>query len=510
MFNFDSKAKIALKVVTYDETADVFVVDANFGVAGRARGESSDFKLKPGIYTVKVRVGFESREKDVLLADAPAVVEFELVEFRSSIPLLHTARTHEYQIDAAQRESRRIHKSVGSGSFIFVFARDWSPESRSTRKASNKTPHRGLRLKGGTEGLLVDIEEAAVTDTTGDAWAACTIEVDPGVYRLTVDLDGRNTIEQTVVACSGWQTQVFFLQRVYGPFGSSKRRQADLGNTGILMCATKRKSASRRELTSGFDASDPKMRLVDLARIGLSNSRQVLSQPAIDRILYGKFRNPMLGILGGQLLLKSKSVKAGTLATVVANLRKLLGSGSHPDVEALALRLDKKMAKYRFQLPPMLRQSWLQVVDATKTEPELIPSGSFASDVSSRVLNDEPWLLYMSAESTVISEDAVEQSVKYLIAQQRRRAEQITLSDGRTMKSRLREDEELGFMDEKEGGSFDNVDAEKSITFDEGRSAGRSVRGGKKLNKKQLNNLVDQTSLPRSKVEEILERISES
>lgn len=413
-----SKEKLELTVTTQDETADVYVIDGNFRTIGKGRGLRSTFILKPGIYTVKARVGFENREENVVLMGGPQTIAFDTIEFRSAIPLLNTARTHEYHIEAAERESRKIHRKIGDGAFIFIFAREWTPPNASPEESSTISstdlPHQGIVLKGADDKPLVELETAAVTDSVMDAWAACNIEVDPGTYRISVEVAPDKTVEQTIVACRGWQTQVFYLQRDYDCTTDAERR-ADLSNTGILM--TKASRVTARKIDSGFTAADPKMRLLDLARLGLANNRVILTTDAMNKILYGKFQNPMLGILGGHLLLKQTKPNLSTLKIVVKNLRRILGKGTHPDVEALALRSDQKDAKYDFALPPMLRQSWLQVVHASKRDPGLVPTDSFAGKIASRIVNDEPWLLYFGNEEKATVAEGIENSLRYLVEQ---------------------------------------------------------------------------------------------
>jgi hypothetical protein len=84
------------------------------------------------------------------------------------------------------------------------------------------------------------------------------------------------------------------------------------------------------------------------------------------------------------------------LETVVDNLRRLLGP-SHPDVEALAWRVGRGSSDYRFTTPPMLRRSWGIVLDTTVIHPELVPPGSLASSVATRLWSDEPWLIWTAA-----------------------------------------------------------------------------------------------------------------
>jgi hypothetical protein len=371
--------KLNLEVKTADESAEVFIIDGRFTVVERGSGQQNTFSLTPGIYTVKVRAGFESRTENVVLLDRPETVEFERIHFPSSAPLSDTGKTHEYHISAAQRECQRVHVVAGSGSSIFVFVRDWtSQQSSDDGGEPNRTPHRGLKLLDAQGVPVADFAEQSASNTTSDPWAACNVQVDPGIYRLSLELASGDSIEQTVVASSNWQTQVFLLQRNYGEDAADRR--ADLINASIQLSQ------------EGFNPHDPEKRLVEAAKLGLINTRQVLPEQTIQAILYGKFKNPMLGIFGAHLLLLGQQVKLDLLRIVVDNLRRLLGENQHPDVEALALRLGAKETSYIFEHPPMLRRSWWQVVNATVDNEGLVPLNSMAFQCAGRIWGEEPWL----------------------------------------------------------------------------------------------------------------------
>ena len=385
--------KLSLTVNAADESPEVFVVDGRFKVVARSRGKHNVFSLTPGIYTVKVRTGAEASKQDVVLFDKPEQIDFPRLHFVSAAPLADTGKTHEYHIIASEALSKKVHVKKGSGSSIFVFVRDWTSKQRSEAGIKpNPRPQLGLRLLDASGQVIVDLDKesevnngaSALLPPDPDAYAGCNVQLNPGIYRLALGLASGSVIEQTVVASSGWQTQVFLLQRDYGKDRSDRR--ADLIGASILLSK------------NGFNSKDPKKRLVETARLGLVNTRQVLSDEIIGSILDGKFENPMLGILGAHLLLLKK-VELGLLTTVVDNLRKLLGSNQHPDVEALALRLGTKTT-YIFDHPPMLRRSWWQVVDATVDHPELVPVGSMAATAAERIWGDEPWLQWKTSVQT--------------------------------------------------------------------------------------------------------------
>ncbi len=377
MSAYNQNPKMHLRVNTHDEVAEIFVIDAHFHLVDCGVGRSKIFDLDPGVYTVKVRTGSQTQEDYAILrlgeeGDAePLVKDFPPLKFSSSAPLSNTTKTHEYQMSAAATHSREVHVHAGQGSSIFVFVRDWTPPTRPAVPRIG-SPARGLTLRDAQGNFIADFARQSVSGNGGDPWSAGNVSVNPGLYRLSLETSSGAKLEQVVIASPGWQTQIFLLQRAYGE--SLDDRQADLPGASILH--------SRPQI--GFDPSGDDMRLTELIRLGLSESRQILSDRIVDELLWGKFENPMLGIYGAHLLLLNKELASDRLHLVIANLRELLGR-QHPDVEALALKVALDDVPSMLDYPPMLRKSWWYVLDATVRRPDLVPLGSFAANMAGRL-----------------------------------------------------------------------------------------------------------------------------
>lgn len=193
-------------------------------------------------------------------------------------------------------------------------------------------------------------------------------------------------LEQTLVASPNWQTQVFLLLHDYDlprtePLPDTdivRGRRANLAEASILLSAG-----------SGFKPFDEQIYLTEIARLGLANRRPMLPRD-IRQMLAGKFNNPMLGIFGAHLLLLQDEPDRSLLRIVLDNLRKLLGR-EHPDVEAIALRVDGP-GDYIFTEPPMLLRSWGFVLDATVEKPMLCPVDSFATRIATQVWGGDLWM----------------------------------------------------------------------------------------------------------------------
>jgi hypothetical protein len=404
----DADGKLTLDIRASDSGTEIFVVDGDLQLVDRGIGRLVTKPLDPGIYKIKARAGVETREQYVVLSGPGQTVILPQFAFASPAPLAGTSKTHEYHVDGAVSESQHVHVQAGTGSTIFVFSREWTASLDPARQSPpRENPAAGLWLLDADGATVADLgTHARVRGDVPDPFAGCTVAVDPGAYRLAVDVPGGGRLEETVVACGGWQTQVFLLQR-----NMNGGRCADLPNGSVLMARG-----------MGFLPNDAAARQGELARLGLTNERKVLSADVL-RMLGDKFDNPMLGIFGGHLLLMDASPEVrgpnGAILTpekkpdldllgrVVMNLRGLVGS-SHPDVEALALACVGTTR--RFAAPPMLRRSWALVVDRTVSDRELVPTGSLAANAASHVLGEEPWLVWTS-DNAPDTRVAIERSI---------------------------------------------------------------------------------------------------
>ena len=393
MSNHELLRTILLSVYSEDQAAELFIDDHQFRLVESGRGRL-ETKLTPGIYQITLRVGssVEARIIRVREGDRPASVKFDRTEFLTPVPLAQTAGAPVYHGEAARRMSRTppVNVGRGGGSSILVFVRDCSgPEECRQTSPSTVHPARGLSLRNAEGAEVLDLSERSesnLDDTRGAAnihpWAACHVEVAPGPYLLRLET-ANGCLERTIIASEGWQTQVFLTQRDYIP--GRDDLLADLPGASILL--------ARPGL--GFDPSEMQSRLVELTRLGLANRRQVLPDDLIGQVLNGSFENPMLGLFGTHLLLQQKKVRPKEMRTIVSRLRTLLGKDSHPDVEALALRIDRRRVSFRFSVPPMLQRSWRFIVHATIDRQELTPVDSLAIRAAFYFWDERVWLPWM-------------------------------------------------------------------------------------------------------------------
>jgi len=371
-----------VRVTSEDGAVWITILDREFvpKAAGPGKIETA---LAPGLYAARFEAG--SSVRDQLFSLEPGTETYQVHEdkiaFATPTPLPDTRSEQPKQTQAARRLSRKPRRSLGRGGELLIFARDADHRARTI-------PTYGLTLHG-PEGEEVHVERDSARggrSSSGSVppWAGCNYVLHPGTWRLQAPSPAGASIEQAVVVCDGWQTQVY-LQR--GPSRLGRARSADLANAAVLMTA----------VGHGFDPEDDDVRAAELARQGLRDRRAAIAQRDLQNLLSGKARNPMLGIYGAHLLLHEDQPNKKLIRDVV---RKLHASvGEHPDVRALELWLTGRVDG-NFSEPPMLKSSWSIIIEATATNPRLVPAGSRSAAITPRVLSGGPWLRWRSVDAS--------------------------------------------------------------------------------------------------------------
>jgi hypothetical protein len=381
----------------------ITILDDAFRTVASGSGNLS-VDLLPGIYKVQANISRQTWEKLVLLeaGSQPKAVDVPVLSINSPVPLANTAQHHEYHEQAAAMESRKVHFKAGSGSAIFVFSRYYSGTTQE-KTSLPVHPFYGMALHDANGVEVADLQSISAADLSRgiDPWAACNILVDPGYYRLRLTLPSGDQVEQPLYTSLGWQLQVFALQSAFGP-----RRDDVRANLVEAFIFYKRFNPSDPQQCGSFNPNDEcekaSYRLTELARQGLLDKRAVLKDE-IHMMLWEKFENPMLGILGGHLLLMDATPDLNFLRIVVGNLRGLLGE--HPDVEALALPLEEPQSTFTFGTLPMLRKSWKQVLKASIRRPEIVPIDSEASNLSNHLWGEGMWI-FSTVKPPVVAANA--------------------------------------------------------------------------------------------------------
>lgn len=402
-----------------DGMAEIFLIDGTFRLVDRGIG-SKTFTVPAGMYKLKYRSGGSTREQLLVVREGmPETIELGKIAFTSPIPLADTAKTHEFHMAAAQEVCGRVDAHQGHGSAIVVLVRDWTADRYEQQNAVDiPDPSRGLRLRTLGGDLLADLEAGSTKHLDREPWATCQVAVDPGTYRLALDLPDGVRVEQTLVASPGWATHVYLLMNrtVKG------EPRADLVSGAITLLP----------LGATFDPADPNLRIEELARIAVAEQRTVLS-PELRARITDPAATPMLALLGAHLLIEEArwahrvaQDRGGSgdidntapVRTIVENLRAKLGA--HPDVEAIAIRAGARDPNFLFTAPPMLRASWASLIRASVDDPSLVPAGSLSARVADRLWGEGPWLLWIDPDSAAEGERATWQAAVLQVLQQTR------------------------------------------------------------------------------------------
>ncbi len=395
----DQTPRIPLHVSAADLGTEIFLVDARLNRIQSALGEMHT-EVTPGLYKVRFRSGGTMQDH---LVEVPAElppgqgavrVEGPPLQFASAMPLANTRTSHEYQQAAWSRASLPPDMRIGTGATLFVLARD--PE-KIPGKATSHRPWNGLSLHSTDDtvpALELDFSEAPYRDEDFGV-ATAHLEVNPGTYLLRVDTGLWGIREMAVHASAGWQTQIFLssssIQRTsQESLAESPRtrtaRRVDLNSAAVLMVRP----------GNVVDPSHPQWRLTELARQGLAQNRETVRADDLRDMLWAKFDNPMLGLFGAALMLRSEK-SSGFLQEVVGNLSALLPD--HPDVAALRLLVGLQdrpdnASRHVFSLPPMLLENWKRLIQSSIDNPALIPADSPSAAIGGSYYSEGPWLVW--------------------------------------------------------------------------------------------------------------------
>lgn len=384
--NNEEIKQFKLTVTTGDTGSENFVLDGKFNRVGSDVGRENVFNLPPGLYTVKIKVGSEFQEKPVtLLKDE--VVNFEPVNFITPIPLQNTTETSNIAELYSKKENADVVLGKGSKLFLFGSINDSLVDLERLHQKSD--PAIGLTLRNNQNKILIDFgrPEIGTYNWEGKPWAACDVDIKPGVYTLCLKTALGDVFKQNIVTSSGWQTQIFLQPKNYGLKEIDIR--ADLNNSAIAMSRIG-EGFSSESIPGNRNEND--FRLTEQIRQALVNKRNVIGKELLRTLFSSKFQNPMLGIYAAHLLLLNNDFIFSELKDVVTHLRSMLGP-SHPDVEAIALKLGME-SDYVFKYFPMLANSWNFILEKSVSQKDLVPVKSVAYRSSGQFWNTDLWLVW--------------------------------------------------------------------------------------------------------------------
>ncbi len=333
---------------------------------------------EPGLYTAQVNVGSSTRQEVIVVKGDSPLSRAVDVSVEAATPVRSTTTNHEFHSEAAQRLSRQPQTRPGSGSRLVVFVRVLSAEVEAAQQTIGDP---GVKL---LDSVLTPVEVAPWE--LGPGYSAISLDLDPGTYVLRSHAS-HGTVDQTIVTSSDWTT-LAFIPVWPEPDESSAFWKISVDAMTVHMTRLGNQFDPYQEGSESVLAAEAALQ-------GLRSGDIRIARDVLNRMLYDKFSNPMLGIYAAHALLMERDVRWGTAEIVVRNLRQLVPG--HPDADALFLLLKEKRrdkSKSRvseFELPPMLYNSYQAVIAHDAYERTLIADGSIAERAASHLRLDGAW-----------------------------------------------------------------------------------------------------------------------
>jgi hypothetical protein len=328
--------------------------------------------LPSGLYPVRVERGGEMFEK-VIRHTGETSEELEEPLRSSAVPTFDTVESHEYYSYTAKDWSTQdtgaaaaCFKAPRGSPRVFIFVRAASEELE-----RNKDLAKDLKLLRADGSVVTEFDASVVVQNRLEGWLAFSAPAQPGWYVLSHETEGRR--EMPLHVFPNWDSQLFL------PFD----RRPQLEGASFLLTPLKK----------GFDPEDRLTTALDAALNGLRSGLDLLPHNLQQELLYGKFDNPMVGLIGAYSLLRDPAAKKETVDIVTGNLNRLL-PGS-PDVAALkimaAQRFGRPIKAAPVLFPPMVRMGLEAVIRASAQVPELIPENGLIDEIVFRVVRGSVW-----------------------------------------------------------------------------------------------------------------------
>jgi hypothetical protein len=322
--------------------------------------------VSPGIYRTEARVPGAIDER---LVSVPEGRDVHVTDFKLSLdspaPVPEARTYHQSHDHWAASTSHAIHVRVpgqSPGRLFLTVRTDGSPR--------NGPP--GILVMTRDREVLANLNQDGLTEHDSGFYAI-SLELPAGTYVLAQEESGLGLRGQAVFVEHGWQTQIF------APWDTS-----DVGLSRALV------SMVRQD--QGFRSSTSRYEYVEAALDGLASGRVVLTPNEENELLYAKFENPMLGMIGAYAYILRGQIDYHRLGIISRNLLELLPNS--PDARLLAIlasspshdpHLDPwlyNLAQGEFDAPPMfaLGTDWL--IERAAEDINLIPAPSWVAQLS--------------------------------------------------------------------------------------------------------------------------------
>lgn len=396
----------------HDPDAWIKVYDGHGNL--RAEGEGSvSLDLPKGLYTVRVERFGEMREEVVVHRDGTdRPIEAPLRN--SAMPMSDTRHTHGFLQASAERYSTRSTFEQGGANDdwprLMIFVRSAAEEAEQVVEVRP-----GLTLYNAAGDVVSAFAAEETRPDRPDAFVVYSALLEPGNYILAQSLGSR--LEMLPVTLHGRWDQFIFV-----PF----QKRARLSRSSIKTVRHGR----------GYDPQDHEASRIDAALLGLGSRLDLLSPRDRDIAIYGKFDNPLLGLIGAHSHFLGRKRKEKLEAQVLHNLWRLM-PGSADVIALLLMALDRdegglpgsiaeldEAARAAFgqgigeylplTFPPMLSSALQALMRATDALPDLIGEGSWLETAGNSSFGSGVWAVWdqPAAPDTDVSSPRLRESAQ--------------------------------------------------------------------------------------------------
>lgn len=390
MSNSEKKYEAEINVISRTGPIRIELFDHQFKRLALAFGELRE-RVPEGLYTLRYTAGTAQREERISVDPTENLSTIWVdLPFPSSAPVWGSSSTHEYHHYPAVQLSQQPNKKLGAGGGLMIFARTIDGDGRVPVSLEP------LSLWDSQMQKMLELNDQPAQNPA-EGWAGQCLQLNPGGYALqwkTSEQDANKSepeearpINQSLWVARDWMTIVFL------GFNSARGR-------------LERQSASIHMVRPdmGFNDYEPEVnQALELALAGLRTGNLIVPDDLLNLLLYRKFQNPMLGIVGAHALLQRSQKNWDLFNIVMGNLEKLIPGD--PDVTALKLlgrHLRNDLSRTEFQSlswPPMLYNGYRALIAHDWIENDIITDGSAAELAAANLLPESPWTCWQAIES---------------------------------------------------------------------------------------------------------------
>jgi hypothetical protein len=348
-----SKSKVSVSIEGHQglvQVLDSHLQERTSGVGG------IQTDLEPGIYKVRASLSESISEHYFEVKPDSEDVEISIpaLQLKSAVPTLSNTPRQKAQQKRLEDAIRHptLDPGIGGGAGLMLCSRFHASIEPGVLPT--------FRLRTPEGELVVDLSLRAESRHDAEGIQALSIMLKPGHYRMCHEPEFGASSAIAVEAVSGWRLEFFF--RVDAPSKKGAEGVPDLVDYFVSMARVESKASK----------SLSESRASEVARRSLAIKKNLLTSSEMSILLYGKFSDPIFGLLVAHVELLSERPDVELLKAITRNVARMLGQ-DHSDVIALRCALYvldpasvPKKPKLERVSAPLLAGSWVHLKNAAK------------------------------------------------------------------------------------------------------------------------------------------------